>query len=259
MYFGRLFIVICMLFVTACATVPSKVVSTSQVHKIGVISALPETVQFSRSGITVFENVSSSEKVPEWRINDAILDGIQAALTPKYETVRRVGDPELGTHVLQAPLDEMMGSEKTSRGLSELLGDRPEDVDLWIVVSMSCADAGNYSGPVPCGVYVNRRSGMFDKQPAWLGVYATITVFDGRTKKHIANQNIFQKSGNCGPFGSSTNMFEAQGCVPSFDLGPEFAVDRWSDYSNAQRETIRNKLRDILAPSLAYSLARMNL
>ncbi|HEX4507320.1 MAG TPA: hypothetical protein VH722_16440, partial [Alphaproteobacteria bacterium] len=217
--------------------------------------------QFSQSGITVFDNASSGGDVPDWKINQSVLDGMQAALSPKYAIVLRTADPDkLGWGLAMSPLDVMEGSGKAWSALSEQLGNNIEDVDLWIAVTATCAEAGNYSGPVPCGAAINRRSGLFGKQAEWLWFFAKVTIFDGHTRKYLAAMDVFRGGGDCGPYGNAVNMFEAQaGCIPGTDLGLDFAVDRWTDYSAAQRETIRAKLKDLIGPSLAYTLQKMNL
>lgn len=244
---------------SSCAgVVPSKVTSHSDVHKIGIIAALPESVDFSTSGILVFGNSRSSQPVPDWKINQTVLDDFQAVLGSHYSVITKIETAERVRQLDQAPLEVMFGAQGTSRKFAEMLGSDAPEVDLWIVVSPSCAFVQNYGGPVPCSVSLNRRQ-AFGKDPEWLELHAMLMMYDGKTKKYIATHQVFQPSGACGPFGDAVNRMEAQGCVPSINLGTDYSVDDWQQYSPEQIETIHQKLMASIKPALDFTLHDMGL
>ena len=252
-------ILLAVLLSSCAGTVPSKVTNSAEVHKIGIIAALPETVEFSKSGITVFGNVHSSQPVPDWNINQVVLNDFGAILGSHYSLVTRIEMPARVMKLDQPPLGVMLGSAGSSREFAEMLGSNAPDVDLWIVLAPSCAFVQNYSGPVPCSVSVNRRESFIRKQPEWLELHAMLMLFDGKTKKYMATHQVFQPSGECGPYGNAVNAFEAQGCVPSINLGLEYSVEDWNEYSPQQIEAIHQKLISAITPALEFTLRDMNL
>ena len=48
-------------------------------------------------------------------------------------------------------------------------------------------------------------------------------------------------------------------CSPAAELGNEFAVDNWNQYSPQQRDLIRTLMTGLLRPSLDYTLRRLKL
>jgi len=243
----------------ACQMVPSKVTAERQIHTIGIISAFPEAVEFSRSGLTVFGNAKSTHPVSDWNINENLLTAFRSVLEPRYAVVTRTEDPRKFRELDQAPLEVGLGAGRTSRRFAEMLGPQAPEVDLWIVVGPSCASAGNYSGSVPCAIAVNRRESVISRQSEWLYVYAMLMAYDGKSRAYLATHQMFQPTGACGPFGDLVNRFEAQGCVPSIDLGPGYSVDNWSSFSGAQIARMRQSLIAALRPAIAYTLRQMNL
>jgi hypothetical protein len=50
-----------------------------------------------------------------------------------------------------------------------------------------------------------------------------------------------------------------RGCEPGIDLGRDFVVDRWQDYTETQRESIHRQLLQFLEPSIDFTLHRLKL
>jgi hypothetical protein len=223
--------------------------SVGAARKIGVVSALGDDIYFARSGVTVFGNASSRGAVPEWKLDELLLERIRADLSPGREIATQVLSPPNAVRLAGLP-----PFDSTFRAAP-----LPEPADLWLVVSSKCASAGNYAGPVPCGIAISRLETIFTSPRAWIVLQGQIAVYDGATRKLIAQSDILLDR-QCGPFANGS-LFDLgrSGCEPGIELGRDFAVDRWQDYTETQRESIHRQLLQFLEPSIDFTLRRLKL
>lgn len=237
------------LFCSGCASRELPVATAASAHKIGVISGFGNDISFSRSGITVFGNAASIGAIPEWKVDELIVNRVRADLSAGHEVAAFVANPK----------GDRQWIKRNFASVPEVVPPSNEHADLWLVVSGKCASAGDYSGPVPCGVAVSRPETMFGSPTAWIVLQGQIEVFDGATLKRIAESDILL-DGQCGPFANG-DLFDLarHGCEPGIDLGHSFAVDSWQDYTESQREFIHQQFLQFLEPSMDFTLRRLKL
>jgi hypothetical protein len=242
---------------TGCAARQLPSTSLSTAHKIGVISGLDDDILFARSGITVFGNAASRGSIAEWKIDELVATHVQTDLSPSHDVVTRV----VSRSQIRAMAPELsfLSQDKYTEALRDILRSTAEHADLWIVVTPKCAAAGDYSGPVPCGISVSRPESFLSAPYAWITLQGRITVFDGATLKPIAQSDILLDR-ECSNF-ANNDMFDVgrNGCEPGIKLGHDYAVGSWQDYTDDQRNLIHQQLLLFLEPSLDFTLRRLKL
>jgi hypothetical protein len=247
------------LSLTGCAPTKIPPTVTGQAHKLGIVSAFGDTIHFARSGITVFGNDASEGDIKGWHIDDLVLAQVTSILGPKYQLVTQslpANSVSMSGKHAGALLDSEMRTELTAA-----LGSNRSNADLWVVIAANCAQNGNYIGPLPCGISISRQEEMLATPSASATIFAAITVFDGVSLKPIAQSQLLTDGRACfsPPRNDLLRDMVGADCQPALNLGAAYAVDRWEQYSPAQRDVIRRAISVQLPPALAFTLHRLGL
>ena len=213
------------LIVAVCAllgcTQPVDKNDLAQIHTIGVASSCGQ--QFTREslGLIIFSNEVTTGDIADWGLDDEIVARVKASLGSRF-TVRKAN-----FDVAKLAADPGMLTLPQTRDKDAL--HRQDDIDAYLVFAPLTMGQG---WDVMTGVGLHSRG-----RGETLHVICTARLLD-RTGDRVLGYNLIK------------------GLRPP---GPGMRLDRWSDYSPAQKHQLRWVARDVIGSAVPTALQDMNL
>jgi hypothetical protein len=235
-------------FVALALSLPAYAGSADEyanIHTVGVISALGDSIDWTTVGLVVFQNDQATLPIGDWKLDDDIAQRVAAALSPRF-TVKMITTDVSALETLQVTVMRSVSPdlENFVRGLPANNG-----VDAYVIVSKAqLPDTVGGSNQSLWGLGVYRHPLMFGR--GLFAVYADyrVNVIDARTGNQI-------------DFGSSYSP-------DSSNFRKRFAWHRMpaTDYAETPQAATPKQIADIKAElfkitedSLGIALANANL
>lgn len=217
----------------------------ANIHTVGVISALGDSIDWTTVGLVVFQNQQASLPISDWKLDDDIAQKVAAALKPRF-TVKMIDTDVSALETLQVTVMRSVSPdlENFVRGLPASNGG-----DAYVIVSKAqLQDTVGGANQLLWGLGVYRHPLMFGR--GLFAVYADyrVIVIDARSGKQI-------------DFGSSYSP-------DSSILRQRYAWHRMpaTDYAESPQAATAQQIADIKAElfkitedSLGIALANANL
>jgi hypothetical protein len=241
------------LVLASCAPLRPETVDVPPSDKtIAVVSSIPSQIRIATTGLTVFENALDVVGVPDWKLADVAADAATSQLSPYYTVVRAsLNGPIVDSDTkLDKTFKDTWSIEDQVR--QRIHTDRP--VDLYLVISLGNA-AQPYTGlpDVGVGIGVSKLRDPFRTRPPVVHTYLQMTVIDGRTQKLIATRPLEHSPSPSG------ELFGGTVATPTEPLNGFEWKDYWHEMSDAQQDLIRDRIKALLASSVAYTMREMRL
>jgi hypothetical protein len=172
-------------FVALALSVPAFAASGDEyanIHTVGVISALGDSIDWTTVGLVVFQNQKATLPIADWKLDDDIVQRVSAALQPRF-AVKKIATDVSALESLQVTdlLISTPDLENFVRGLPASNG-----VDAYVIISKArLNDTVGGSNQNLWGLGVYRHPLMFGR--GLFAVYADyrVIVIDARTGKQI--------------------------------------------------------------------------
>ena len=191
MLIKRIFAVAGMIAMAACATGPKEPVTG--LKSIGVVSALGEHFDMLSIGTTVFNNSDGVGDISDWKINDLVIESVNAELRGRYDLVA-VDYPS--AEINAEARDKFTGAwiEDTKSKISEMLRDKlkpssgsaPDAYLIILPASYPTAFRG-YPTFVDVGMY---SSSLLGDRRSYIYVSAQMALVDARTFAVLRKQGL---------------------------------------------------------------------
>ena len=190
------------------------------IKRIGVASACAHQLNRVSIGLTVFGNTYSKGDISTWGLDDEVVGMVAEHLKGRYT----VGKARFDAAFLRTR-PHFLTSHPPSRAISPEPG-----FDAYLII-LAGEDGEGVEKLEATGVYSRLR-------PAALAhANCVAVVYDGRAEQRLGFATI-------------------KGIK---SLGPELNLDKWSDYTEPQREQVRIALRAALNTGIAQALSALRL
>ena len=246
---SRRFALVAMLAVLAAcaATAPPKTNVSTTAKTVAVLVSVPPQISIATSGVTVFENSYKTAPVPDWHMEQVVLDAATQALTPRFQ----IAYSEASTQFVdgEAPVELAFEKLNPTETFAKEHIKPGVPVDLIVVVCLNYRLMPEFQGPIFKGIGVSK---LLD----FLGVYKptahallSLAIIDGKTFKEINSTalGIPPTKATEWPSVNSANYPETQ--LPGLPV-----KYHWEDYTPDQQALIRSTILNLLGTSTTYTI-----
>ena len=231
----------------ACMTPTVPPERASAIRSVALVSALGDEIHFQHVGLTVFTNDLQVSK-PGWQLDEYVTELLRARLGARYEIKPLVYDKN--PIVASEPL--------TVRGVRETV--QRGSADAIVLVSPTAwGDVIYRTNQSIGGIGVFTRGFINEYQSGHAYAAYQITIIDGKSLEVIASQRATI------PASQSVGRILANrpGALTGYTLPHRPAAfarkDRLENMAEADRDRLRNLLRELIAESLEYTLKELRL
>jgi hypothetical protein len=239
-----------LLLCSACAAIATAPPPLREFKTIGIISAVGDTLTFTKAGLTGFKDVEQSFPIEPWGIDDLIISRANELLSRHFSvrpvTYKRAAfatveqDPPVVTPVV------ILNRLRGDGSITDLVRENatPQSLDAYVVVTKVRSPYGNRGRKVT-GIGILNTAGLLDTYNQVHTLYV-IRVIDGHSFKMIDKRSAAPLN--------NTDMVRLEG--PSRLVDDTFLPSRIGAIEN---EKLRATVIDLVERSLPTTLEQLRL
>ncbi len=235
-------------FLSACAaTAPPKANVSSTAKSVAVLVSVPPQISIATSGTTVFEDSYKTAPVPDWHMEQVVLDAATRALAPRFQ----VAYSEASTQFVDAdaPVDIAFEKLNPTETFAKEHAKPGVPVDLIVVICLNYRLMPELQGPVFKGIGVSKLLDIFGIYKPTAHALLSLAIIDGSTFKEI-NSTALRIPPTKATEWPSINMAN----YPEAELAGLPLKYHWEEYTPDQQALIRAKILELLGTSTTYTI-----
>ncbi len=231
----------------ACAPQAPRVADVpAAARTAAVIVVIPDRLRLMTVGITIFANHLENPAVPDWNLAAMARDTAVGTLAPRFQVV----GSQVFTQFVDAegkPADQPDDAKEIAAFARTHQSGSPADIVVVITNEPGPPLARYPQSPLDIGI--SKQLLPILPQPPVAYAYSYVTVLDGKTFAVMSESRALTP-----PAEESYNAIGAEGNLPYSKIEIDPWHDHWQDWSAEQKEMLKNRVYELLATSLRYTL-----
>jgi hypothetical protein len=233
---------------SACAApAPPRVNVASTTISVAVLVSVKTEIDLATTGITVFENSFEATQVPDWHMEQIVLDAANQALSPHYQ----IAYSEASTQFVDtdAPVDLAFEKFSPTQNFAREHAKPGVPVDLFVVICLNYRLLPDMQGPVFKGVGASKFLEPFGIYKPVAHALLALAILDGASFKEIASTSLRIPPSKATEW-PSINAAN----YPEANLDGLAWKSHWGEYTPDQQKLIHDRIVELLSTSTAYTL-----
>jgi hypothetical protein len=214
-------------------TTSASAANLSNVHSIGVVSAIGDVFHVDKVAVMVFGNKSSSFPIDDWGIDAAVVDDVKANLADGFTAVPITYDPH--TYFGKDAGDIMRALKADPQAAN---------VDAFLIATNITFEAPPPSSQHFTGLGLWRFPGP-EKRRNHLCTYYRLSLYDAKTGRRIDTHWVADKRSDWD--------------LASRTLDPALAADTAEELTDDQKAALKTLLRSYLGETVPNTVAALHL